>query len=396
MRTRRTETSIVLRAAALAALVLLAACGDAHQQASVPIWDGVGDFYDVPDPLPAGEPGELIRVQPVTLRGHETRGAYRVMYHTRNSKGLDVAATGLITYPLEAPPEGGWQVLSYGHGTDGLAPHCAPSRRGASPPRYGVDGVVVQADYPGLGPNGQRHAYLAGRSEGHSVIDLVRAARRIPETNAGKRWAAVGVSQGGHAVLFADELASSYAPELELVGTVAIAPGSNLSETFPGDTPQVINAVAAMALFGIAVDYPEIVPEHYASPTLLEKAKILDTGCINDISLEFIGIPFEDLFVNDPRTTEPARSVTLENDPGTRATSAPILLVQGDADAVVVPQRTDALLDDLCGIGATVDLVIVPDGTHDDTPGRASGPIIAPWLQARFAGEPATSACDAR
>jgi hypothetical protein len=398
MRAPRTQRCITLRAAALAAaLTLLAACGDrSSTDAPLPIWDGVGDFYDVPDPLPEGEPGELIRVQPFTFRGHESRGGMRVMYHTRNSKGLDVAATGVITYPLDEPPAGGWPVMSYGHGTSGLTSRCAPSRGSGGPPQYGVDGVVVAPDYPGLGPNGQRHAYLAGRSEGHSVIDLVRAARRIPDANAGKRWASVGVSQGGHAVLFADELAASYAPELELVGTVAIAPGSSLGETFPGDTPIVIASVSAMALFGIAVDYPEIIPADYASPKLLERSSILDTGCINEISLEFVGIPFDELFTHDPRTTEPARSVMLENDPGRRATSAPILLVQGDADAVVVPARTDSLLDKLCGIGGIVDLEEVPGGTHDNTPGLAASSIVAPWLAARFAGEPAPSICGAR
>jgi pimeloyl-ACP methyl ester carboxylesterase len=391
-----TNTLVWLRVTALAvSAALLASCGDGSGDgvAPLPIFDGTGDFYDVPDPLPAAEPGELIRVQPVTLGGHEDRGAMRVMYHTRDSHHRDVAATGVVTYPLSTPPDGGWPVLSYGHGTSGLAPQCAPSRGTGGPPAFGVEGVVVAADYPGLGPNGQRHAYLSGASEGHAVIDLVRAARRIPDAAAGARWAAAGVSQGGHAVLFADELAASYAPELELVGTVAIAPGSSLGETFPGDTPLVIGAVSAMALFGIAEEYAEIIPEDYASPALLAASSVLDTGCINDISLAFAAIPFDQMFINDPRTTEPARSVMFENDPGRRATSAPILVVQGDADAVVVPARTESLFAKLCAIGAVVDLQIIPGAGHDDVARRAATVLSAPWLAARFAGEPAPSGC---
>ena len=391
VRIRITLGSVAL----VAAMSLLVGCSDAPSTdvAPLPVFDGVGDFYDVPDPLPPGEPGELIRVEPVELRGNEERAAMRVMYHTRDSFDRDIAATGVVTYPLGDAPNGGWPVLSYGHGTSGLASQCAPSRGAGAPPRFGVDGVVVAADYPGLGPNGQRHAYLAGRSEGHSVIDMVRAARRIPDAAAGARWAALGVSQGGHAVLFADELALAYAPELELVGTVAVAPGSSLDQVFPDDAESLIATVTTMALFGIAEEFPQIDPADYATPTLLAASSVLDTGCINEIGIALAVLPFEQFFFADPRVTEPARSVVIENDPGRRATSAPILVVQGTADVVVVPARTDALLDKLCALGAVVDLELLPGAGHDNAAVRASEESIVPWLAARFAGEAAPSVC---
>ena len=100
-------------------------------------------------------------------------------------------------------------------------------------------------------------------------------------------------------------------------------------------------------------------------------------------------------FAADPRLTEPARSVVIENDPGRRATSAPILVVQGTADVVVVPARTDALLDKLCALGAVVDLELLPGAGHDNAAVRASEGSIVPWLAARFAGEDAPSVCAA-
>ena len=398
MRRKRVPASVrggVLTVALLAAS-LLAACGDRSSGTEpLPIFDGSGDFYDVPEPLAPGEPGALIRVEPLTVAGDAARATLRVMYHTRDAQDRDVAATGIITYPLAAPPAGGWPVLSYGHGTSGLAPPCAPSRRGSPPPSFGVEGVLVAADYPGLGPSGQRHAYLSGRSEGQSVIDIVRAARRVPDAGAGKAWVAIGESQGGHAVLFADELAATYAPELELRGTVAAAPGAELSSTFPGDSPQVIGIVTVLGLFGIAVDHPQVDPADYASPELLAASPILDTACLDEVSLALAAIPFERLFTADPRTTEPARSVLLDNDPARRATSAPLLLVQGDADPVVVPARTDALLARLCALGAEVELVTVQGGKHDVAAREAALPIIAPWIAARFANEPPGSSCGA-
>ena len=46
----------------------------------------------------------------------------------------------------------------------------------------------------------------------------------------GKRVALMGHSQGGHAVLWAASLARSYAPELQVRGTVAYAPASHIKD----------------------------------------------------------------------------------------------------------------------------------------------------------------------
>ena len=66
-------------------------------------------------------------------------------------------------------------------------PDCAPS---LYPDRAGLiwnlgdmlsqGYIVVATDYPGLGTDGI-HPYLIGESEGRAVLDLVRAARRLPQ-----------------------------------------------------------------------------------------------------------------------------------------------------------------------------------------------------------------------
>ena len=228
--------------------------------APVEPFEGPGDFYDVPDPLPAGDPGALIRFEPAESSAPD-RTLWRVMYHSRDAQDRDVAVTGLVSVPTASPPDGGWPVLSWGHGTSGMAPRCAPSRAQKGVPDFGTGGIVAASDYVGLGPNGQRHAYLSGASEGRSVIDAVRAARQLPGVSASEEWTTVGISQGGHAVLHASELAASYAPELSHVATVALAPGTELDRTFPGDNPQLVAVIKAMAVYGLAVDHPEVRPE---------------------------------------------------------------------------------------------------------------------------------------
>jgi hypothetical protein len=68
------------------------------------------------------------------------------------------------------------------------------------------------------------------------------------------------------------------------------------------------------------------------------------------------------------------------------------MLVQGGRDAIVLPARTAALFDRLCGLGQVVDQLDLPDADHGTEPSEASDEIAA-WLAARFAGEPATDDC---
>ncbi len=67
------------------------------------------------------------------------------------------------------------------------------------------------------------------------MLDSVRAARNLPDSDTSGRFAVWGHSQGGHAALFAGELAALYAPELKLVGIAASAPATYLLELFEAD-----------------------------------------------------------------------------------------------------------------------------------------------------------------
>ena len=154
------------------------------------------------------------------------------MYLSESITGEPIAVTGMIAVPDGAAPDGGREVITWAHGTTGIADTCAPSLDSA-----GLDllanqlldqGYVVTAtDYEGQGTPG-RHPYIAGESEGRGVLDIVKTARQMPEVDAGPRYAIWGHSQGGHAALYAGHIAAEWAPDLELVGVVAGAPPSQL------------------------------------------------------------------------------------------------------------------------------------------------------------------------
>jgi acetyl esterase/lipase len=323
----------------------------------------VEDFYVVPDPLPRGRAGDLIRVQAIGTAGGRT--SVRIMYHSDDATGRDRAVTGVVTYPTSRPPRGGWPVVSTAHGTTGLAPMCAPSRTAREAPGWGVDGVWVMTDYVGLGPVGELHPYLSKAAEGNAVIDAVRAARRLDGSHAGRRWVAVGHSQGGHGALAAHELARERAPELRLVATVALAPGAMMDRVYGGIDPIVTGVLTIMGLVGGASEHPDIDVADYLTPQALEAAKVVETGCLDEITAALVPVVVAGAFVADPRQTEPARSIILANDVGGVAVrGVPLYLASGTADDRVVIDRVRDLFARLCAAGQVTELTVVDGADH--------------------------------
>lgn len=393
---------LVARLVALLSLVGLALVVPAAAQraeaaatAGVPPRFGgtVDEFYVVPSPLPAGAPGDLLRVQDVSSGGGTT--TVRIMYHSIDAAGRDRAVTGLVTYPDGPAPAGGWPIVSLAPGTTGLAAPCATSRSGAPAPSFGVPAVGVRTDYIGLGTVGDLQPYLSRVSEAHAVIDAARAAHQLAESGAGTRWLAVGHSQGGHAALAANELGQSYAPELQLLGTVSLAPAAMLDRTYNPIDRIVANIVGVMALYGSVSEHPEIHPLDYVSAQTDAVAQsVLPTGCLDAIIPAFLTVPPDQFYVHDPAQTEPARSLLLANDVGNVAVASPVLLLQGTQDARVFVERTRDLEVRLCSTGQVNEYVEYPGATHDDIVPLAT-PRITAWLQGRLAGAAAADTCTA-
>src|SRR5690606_29525644 len=142
------------------------------------------------------------------------------------------------------------------HPTSGVVETCAPSLMPdiavliwGLPDILAKGYVVVATDYPGLGTPGI-HPYLIGESEGRAVLDSVRAARNLPKSGASERFAVRGHSQGGHTALYTGELATSYAPELKLVGIAAAAPATYLVKLFDANKASATGKeLTAMALW---------------------------------------------------------------------------------------------------------------------------------------------------
>ena len=177
---------------------------------------------------PAAEPaaGDLLEAEPVDAGDLD---GWRITYLSTGVRGDLVEVSGLVFAPPGVPANS--PVVSWAHGTTGVADVCAPSAThpvgSEIPMAIAAAGHIVAAtDYEGLGTPGV-HPYLVGESEGRSSLDIVRAVRQM-ELGASDRYLVWGLSQGGHAALWAGQLADSYAGELDLAGVVAAAPATDI------------------------------------------------------------------------------------------------------------------------------------------------------------------------
>lgn len=350
-------------------------------------------------------PGSLIRAEPMA-GAPDGAAAFRVLYRSTGLSGEPMEVSGVVIVPAgQAPPEGR-PVLAWAHPTTGIVSRCAPSLArvffsSVQGLREMLDqGYVVAAtDYPGLGTP-EVHPYLVGESEGRAVLDSVRAARNLPGSAAGRRFAVWGHSQGGHAALFAGLMAHDYAPELALLGIAAAAPATDLAALMREDqgTPGG-NNITAMTLWSWSrlFDAPM---EEVVTPEALPVIDKLAGECI-ERWFDMIerkgpteGLERGFLRVPDLTAVEPWRRLMAANTPGPLGATIPVYLAQGTADNLVRPDVTEAYARTLCQAGGRVRFNAVAGVGHAFI-ARDAAPDAIDWISARFDGQPPPSDCDA-
>lgn len=322
-------------------------------------------------------------------------GTRRVLYSSRTLAGKRIAVSGTVSFPKGKPPAGGWPVITYAHGTTGIADKCAPSRNLFKGPaltyvnyvypelnqwlRAGY--AVLQTDYQGLGGPGI-HPYLVGVPEGRSVLDIVRAARSFrffPKLS--RKYLIAGHSQGGHAALWASGLAAKWTPELKLKGTVAYAPASHLKEQAGLlqllTTPSPASGLAGLIFRGMSVDYPQVRPRQLLSEPALALYPETRTQCIPYlITDQSLGGLAPASLIKPGVNLNPLYAVLAEQNPAVK-TAQPIFLAQGTADTTVLPVFTTQLNGQLVALGDSVDFRTYPGADHSGVIPAAESDVMA-------------------
>ena len=286
-----------------------------------------------------------------------------VLYRSRDPKGRPIAVSGTVDLPKGTTPAGGWRIVSWGHGTTGVADQCAPSRTKAGGPADGyiqyaaatADGwlkagyAVLRTDYEGLGTDGG-HRYLVGRSEGRSIVDMALAARNV--TGAGTlsdQYVIGGHSQGGQSALFAGAEAAKDAPGLSLKGVFAYAPAShiyeqrvaidNLGPDFGG-----LTGLAVMILDSAARE-AGVKTKSLVNPKVAKLLPLLEKGCSPEIGKAFSKIAPKEIL--KPGIKSDKIDAILKAMNPAVSIPVPVLILQGTSDTTVFPNFTTALKGEL-------------------------------------------------
>lgn len=355
-------------------------------------------------PLQAQTAGQLISAQAV----HDAPAgmqAWRIRYWTRSETNQAIEATGMVVVPSGPPPHTERDIVAWAHGTSGVAEKCALS---TNPDFWKVTPglsqmiaagyVVVAPDYPGLGSPIQ-HGYLMGRETAHSVIDAVRAARRIPAAHAGRDLVVWGESQGGFAALWTASIMRQYGRDLDLKGTAAIAPPTNLLENLRLASDKNVRAMLmAFLSYSWSERLGAPLGELFNSINRGVVRRLAQNNCVTLDASPKLGTIAGILSVRhsirnlDLASKPEWARLARHNSVSTRKVHGPVFIAQSVEDTIVSPQVTVEYARKLCRRGERVDYLSLPGGDHARSGMNSAAEALA-WIADRFAGKPAPNNC---
>ena len=355
-------------------------------------------FYESPDPLGDGEPGDVIRSEPmdaylapgVRLRAR----AWRVLYRSTSAIGRPTAVSGTVLVPYgrirAARP-----LIGYGVGTHGIGDSAAPSRLLARGLEWesGMIAMILArgwavaiTDYEGLGTPGD-HTYMVGRALGPNVLDAMRAARQLHPSELPEQGPAaiVGYSEGGAAAAWAAQLQPGYAPDVPLTAVAAGAAaadvelgGSTVDGTF-------FSFFISYGGIGYAAAYPELELDAYLTPRAAKGIEALRESTIYQAMLS--GPRFaraSDLTRPNVLELPEWRARLRENRLGEIVPEAPVLLHHARRDQIVSFEQSLNLHKAWERRGGDVRLYVTRGGVDHISGGVAGMPVALGWVANRL------------
>jgi pimeloyl-ACP methyl ester carboxylesterase len=337
--------------------------------------------------------------------------AKRITYISRSAEDARTHVTGSVFVPKGKPPEGGWQIVVFGHPAAGTSPDCAPS---LSPTLLGTSTsveallragyLVSMPDYQGLGNAAKENAdyndtyypYLDSTTAGYNMIDSVRAVRElISQTSS--RWAALGTSEGGQAAWAANELVDNYGEGLQLVGSASWSPTADMNGLADAAEAGDLTKDQELALQGFLAALKkkyrsEFNLDDYRRGMVKEKWDVL-SACDGSAS-EQRGKVADQIAPDDLRPASPKAAALLrgylqKTSLPQGPTQAPMLVIYGGQDSLVPPAWTNQALYHACKMGDVIQIQMQPDkGQNQVDPSTAIG-----WLDERFENIPPDNDC---
>jgi hypothetical protein len=351
-------------------------------------------FYDSPNRLPPGKPGDLVR----SVRFDEYDlpaevNALRFVYHSQNALGADVAVSGVILFPDAKPPVEGWPIIAWAHSWTGVARSCAPSlarnlQHGPFLAMYVHLGyAVVATDYAGLGTV-SRSAFADIPSNASDVIYSVAAARHaLPQL--GSRWVALGTGEGGMAVVGVAEIESGL-HDPNYLGSVAISHLGDMQNLYASEN----NLSYKMPLFlayGIKTVFPEFNLSDMLTPEAISLYEKIGQGC--DDSGNQFEASASSMLKPSWKTNFFVQKYFERNRLGLRPASAPLLVIASEEESAM--NETSKIVSRLCKAQDKVQFEKISESDFGRVIGDSARDQMA-WIQSRFANAAPRDNCSAQ
>lgn len=368
----------------------------------------VDEFYAAPADLDGRSPGELLRSQPYD--GNLPTGliGHRLLYVTTDAAGTPTAASAVLAVPARS--EGAIPLITWAHGTVGIAQQCAPS---LGPDAISAPGIpatdrladngwaMVATDYPGMGTVGN-FPYLIGEGQGRATLDAARAARHLDGIDWAPETVVWGHSQGGHAALWAGQLADSYAPELDVRGTAALSPAVDpyrLADAVIGNRAAPGATLAISFVTESYADYyPNVHRDDILTPTGRAMAHEAAQRCVTQTAtlvtvLTGFAVAHDTRFMVRNALSGPFAE-RLRQNIADGPWTAPLFIAQGDADEVLPFGLTVDYVEQLCRARQPLEFSAYPGASHMGVlePGQVPDQLTR-WTQERFAGAAPQTTC---
>jgi alpha-beta hydrolase superfamily lysophospholipase len=337
-----------------------------------------------------------------------------VQYLSEGTPGTAQAVTALFYLPTGDARQ--LPIAAVSHPTTGMGPTCGPTHDSTSTdqiavPLVGLGYAVVATDYAGMGIDSGMKSYLIGDSEAAANLDAVRALRRFQDprfdrTRLGIDFFVLGHSQGGHAALFTQQQFDT-SLGVRLLGSVSFAPGLGSAFAFSQGFNDASTPNDALATFGAMALYARMLyagrPD--ASKWLSASAQALLPGWFHDQCVPGVGFTvlgrfstqgdlYQSAFLQAAKACtfrapcadfEPWSTALIAEQPGAFTSAAPALIMQGDADTLVLPATTACIVQRLSTHGTPVQACSYPGDTHTTIVGSALVDALR-WMSARRTG----------
>lgn len=360
----------------------------------------LSDFYIFDDALT--KPGALLRQEPLDAEQSNPGAAQSIRLLYSSTDGIDgtdlVAVSGALFLPEGSPPNSGWPLMAWTHGTVGIADTCAPSWSGRQQQdrdylEFWLENgfAIVATDYQGLGPPGT-HPYLATRPEAYSNLDIIRAVQTggFPVS---EKVVLFGQSQGAGAAVATAAYATEYAPDVNVVGAVAtgvpLFSPEALDILHEARPPDLVDPLLGYNLLNLSLAQridPEFKLSDYVSDEVMPIALSIQNTCQKDIKAKVVSekLTYNRVFKKSP--SEHLTNAFSKMGYPQYKLPVPAFIGTGGADEDTPAQMQAALIGQLCNAGSVIISKLYPELDHKGAVPVSKSDTL-PFVKSAFAGE---------